>query len=167
MTIDPTPVDPEIQVYATEAPVDTTLRHFFKVYRLTNQIVGFTTYKNGTDLNGGVLPEDNDHFYWLEYTQTIRNTLNEQEGIPASLEIKAYVDGEPIGLMDDFQVGTVWEPSIKKFLPKVEFGNMSRDMFFFDHATWQWKVPLYEGGKVQVWNPMSRKYEEYKFTQEQ
>ena len=63
--------------------------------------------------------------------------------------------------MDDFQVGCVWEPSIKKFLPKVDFGNMSRDLFVFDYTTWQWKVPLYEGGKMQIWNPLTRQYENY------
>lgn len=164
MTIDPTPVDPEVQVYPVETITDPQLRHFFKVYRLTNQVISFTTYKEGTTAN--VLPQDTDHFYWVEFTQTIRNLHDAQRGIPAQLEIKAYVDGEPIGLMDDLQVGVVWEPSIKKFLPKVDFGDMSRDMFYFDHATWQWKVPLYEGGKVQVWNPMSRQYEEYQFNQQ-
>lgn len=156
----------ETPIYATETQIDPQLRHFAKIYKLTNQVVNFTTYKEGTNLNGGILPQDSDHFYWLEFTQTIRNLQNSSLGIPTQLEVKAYVNGEPIGNMDDFQVGVVWEPSINKFLPKVEFGDLSRDMFYFDHTTWQWKVPLYEGGKVQVWNPMTRNYEEYTFSQQ-
>ena len=150
-------------IYPKEIQVDKSLRHFAKVYRLTNQVVGFTTYKDGESYNGGVVPEDSDHFYWLEFTQTIRNLFDSEKGIPEELEVKAYVNGEPIGKMDDLQVGVVWEPSIKKILPKVDFGDMSRDLFTFDYTTWQWKVPLYEGGKVQVWNPMTRQYENYTF----
>ncbi len=156
---------PEENGYAIDAPyteqttLDPDLRHFAKIRKVNGQIVDFTTYKELTSNN--VLPEDNDHFYWLEYTQVAKNDYNSVSGTPSTITIKAYVDGEPIGLMDDFQVGCVWEPSIKKFLPKVDFGNMSRDLFVFDYTTWQRKVPLYEGGKMQIWNPLTRQYENY------
>lgn len=150
-------------IYQEEITMDPSLRHFAKVYRLTNQVVGFTTYKEGEVIGSPTVPEDNDHFYWLEFTQTIRNLANPEIGIPEELEIKAYINGDPVGKMDDFLVGVVWDPSTKKILPRVEFGDMSKDLFYFDYTTWQWKVPLYEGGKVQVWNPMTRQYENYTF----
>jgi hypothetical protein len=150
-------------IYQEEITMDPSLRHFAKVYRLTNQVVGFTTYKEGEVFGSPTVPEDNDHFYWLEFTQTIRNLANPEIGIPEELEIKAYINGDPVGKMDDFLIGVIWDPSTKKILPRVEFGDMSKDLFYFDYTTWQWKVPLYEGGKVQVWNPMTRQYENYTF----
>jgi hypothetical protein len=69
--------------------------------------------------------------------------------------------------MDDFVTGVVWDPATKKILPRVDFGDMSKDLFYFDYTTWQWKTPLYEGGKVQVWNPTTRQYENYTFANNQ
>ena len=43
---------------------------------------------------------------------------------------------------------------------------MSKDLFYFDYTTWQWKVPIYDGGKMLIWNPMTRNYEEYTFSQQ-
>jgi hypothetical protein len=157
-------VDP--MLYPTEVAIDPNLRNFAKVRRLSNQVVGFLTYQEGTTNN--VLPEDNDHFYWLEFTQTAHNKAA-MPGNPSApeIEIKAYVDGQPVGLMDDFQVGVVWEPTVKKFLPKIDFGDMSREFFVFDYNTWQWKSPLFEGGKMLIWNPLNREYEEYVYSNPQ
>jgi hypothetical protein len=154
-------------IYTEEITMDQTLRHFAKIHRLTNQVAAFTTYKEGENFGSPTVPEDSDHFFWLEFTQTIRNLFDSNTGVPEELEFKAYVDGEPIAKMDDLVVGVVWDPSTKKILPRVDFGDMSRDMFYFDYSTWQWKVPLYEGGKVQVWNPMTRQYENYTFANTQ
>jgi hypothetical protein len=153
-------------IYPVETQVDASLRHFAKVYKLTNQVVGFITYQEGNPTSNTLLPEDSDHFYWLEFKQTIRNSFDSSLGIAEELIINAYIDDQPIGKMDGFRVGTVWDPATKKILPRVDFGDMSKDLFYFDYTTWQWKVPTYEAGKMLIWNPMTRNYEEYIFSQQ-
>jgi hypothetical protein len=160
-------LDPaDAMIYPTEVSIDPNIRNFAKVRRISNQVMSFVTYQYGTTNN--VIPEDTDHFYWLEFNQTAHN----KAAMPGSsaapeIQIKAYIDGEPIGDMDDFQVGVVWEPSIKKFLPKIDFGDMSREFFVFDYTTWQWKSPQFESGKMLIWNPQNREYEEYVYNNPQ
>lgn len=122
-------------------------KYFMKIKKVGNIIsdFGFVNLNNANE----TLPEDNDHFYWIEYTE-VRNEVEEDS--VKKIKWTVYVDDIEVGDLESMKVGAIFVPNSKKILPPTEFGDTDPNLFVFDIERNEWMPPRYSDGGVQVWD---------------